>query len=221
MVDKLLTIIAPHHCYGCGFVGASLCQSCINDIVNEPFVRCIVCTSPVYKNGICTQCKPPYAQAWVASDYEGTMETAIKGYKLASTRELHREFAQILHQTLPYLPPETIIVPVPTVSAHVRQRGFDHVWNIAKLLARSKQLPVCRLLVRQTRAKQRGSGRQARIQQARHAFRVQKEIDKNAIYLIVDDVVTTGATIHYAATALRQAGAQTVWVAALARKTLD
>ena len=68
---------------------------------------------------------------------------------------------------------------------------------------------------------QRGATAAQRRQQARKAFRVEGVIDPDSIYLLVDDVVTTGATIREASKQLREAGAKEVWVAVLARETLD
>jgi len=57
--------------------------------------------------------------------------------------------------------------------------------------------------------------------QALSAFGIHGSVDPRATYLIIDDIVTTGATIEYAALLLKEAGAKTIWVAAIARQPLD
>ncbi|MNH40046.1 DNA utilization protein GntX [compost metagenome] len=67
------------------------------------------------------------------------------------------------------------------------------------------------------RTKQRDANRAVRAAQAKRAFKARSSTDSHC-YLLIDDVVTTGATIKYAAKALRDAGAKDVWVAAIARQ---
>jgi len=68
---------------------------------------------------------------------------------------------------------------------------------------------------------QRHASAVERDRQAKAAFAVKGAITKHVPYVLVDDVVTTGATIKYAAQALLDAGASQVWVAVVARQTLD
>jgi competence protein ComFC len=77
------------------------------------------------------------------------------------------------------------------------------------------------LLYRVSNTKQRDATRKKRMAQAKVAFAFKGVINEDTNYLLVDDVVTTGATIYYAAETLRMAGARHIWVAAIARQTLD
>lgn len=125
----------------------------------------------------------------------------------------------MLLETLPDLPPDTVVVPIPTITAHVRQRGYDHTLLMARYIAKRRQLQVEPLLRRVDSSVQHRANRQQRLLQARGAFEATKSsLDASRPYLIIDDVVTTGATVHYAAQALRKAGARHVWVAAVARQ---
>lgn len=217
MIDRLLSFTAPHHCYGCDKIGTSICDHCKNDIVTGANTTCIGCGLLVVKNGLCSRCNGLYDRGWVVASYEGIIERAIKGYKFNSERSLSNEFSELLYATLPTLPKTVLIIPVPTVPAHVRERGFDHTERIAKRLARRTGVRYATLLYRRMTTKQRGASRKVRIEQAKQAFGVKGYVDPCAIYLLLDDVVTTGSTIKYAAKALRDAGATTIWVAALAR----
>ena len=76
-------------------------------------------------------------------------------------------------------------------------------------------------LQRCTSTVQRGASRSERINQARLAFRGAENTNGDVPYLLVDDIVTTGATLYFAAKTLKSAGANTVWVATIARQPLD
>lgn len=131
------------------------------------------------------------------------------------------DLADLLHIAVPYLPAETVIVPVPTVSSHIRQRGYDHTHLIAHRFAKQRGHRVRPLIERQTGTKQRGANRRQRMKQAKEAFAARRPLDPTVPYLLIDDVVTTGATLHYAAQTLQDAGAAIIWVAVVARQPLD
>ncbi|HEY8992840.1 MAG TPA: hypothetical protein VIM37_03260 [Candidatus Microsaccharimonas sp.] len=115
----------------------------------------------------------------------------------------------------------SIFVPIPTTPAHIRERGYDHMLLIAEGLGRLRSLPVEQLLKRDNVLIQHKAGRKQRLIQASTAFRVEGVIDPEAVYILLDDVVTTGATIIEASLLLRQAGATTIWVATTSRQPLD
>lgn len=122
---------------------------------------------------------------------------------------------------LPELPAETVVVPIPTVRAHIRQRGYDHALLLARYIAQERNLACAQPLERRTATTQRGVDRKARRIQAEAAFRVSTGLQPDVPYLLIDDVVTTGATLRYGAKALKSAGATTVWAAAVARQPLN
>ena len=153
--------------------------------------------------------------------YRGPVGEAIKGMKIVSMRETAKVLGMMLAETLPDLPTGTVLVPIPTLRSHIRQRGFDHTKMIAKTVSKHLRLPIEYPLQRVGRSMQRGSSAAQRRRQAKEAFIVEKQLDPEQIYLLVDDVVTTGATIREASAQLRQAGAKEIWVAVLARETLD
>ena len=127
----------------------------------------------------------------------------------------------LLLDVLPELPAETVIVPVPTTPGRIRERGYDHMMLVTRYVARARGLKCQRLVRRKTNTKQRQATAKKRDLQAKNAFFVRDKVDVNTPYLIIDDVMTTGATIKYASAALRDAGAKHVWVAIIARQTLD
>jgi predicted amidophosphoribosyltransferase len=119
------------------------------------------------------------------------------------------------------LPEQTVVVPIPTVPSHIRERGYDHALLLAKIFAKSRGLKMRRLLYRKTSTRQREASRETRMIQAQQAFELRGRLELDRPHLIIDDVITTGATVEFAAKILKDAGVHEVWVAAVARQPLD
>lgn len=221
MIDRLLSKVAPHLCCGCGKIGSLLCDNCKYDINNDVFTQCLACRGPADETGVCHHCNVPYERAWCVGERSGVLQRLVGDFKFQNTYGAYTHLAQLLEERISELPPNTIIVPVPTVSSHMRERGYDHTYLIAKWIAMRRGLKIKPLLVRLTNTKQRDASRKDRIAQAKVAFGIRGKVDSEMYYLVIDDVVTTGATMYYAADILRQAGAEHIWVAAIARQTLD
>jgi ComF family protein len=111
-----------------------------------------------------------------------------------------------------------VIVPAPTTSRRARQRGYDQAQLIAQSLAKQLDCPALPLLERQTQHHQVGQSGVQRRTQMKHAFRVTKpRVVQKTHILLIDDVLTTGATLEAAAAALCQAGAASVQAAVFAQ----
>ncbi|MGI8808069.1 MAG: ComF family protein [Acidimicrobiales bacterium] len=112
-------------------------------------------------------------------------------------------------------PPEVELVTwAPTTPARLRSRGFDQARLLARAVARELQIPCLPLLVRRPGPAQ--TGRDAAARHSGPAFTARRSLDGRRV-LLVDDVVTTGATVASGARALRDAGAEAVHVVAAAR----
>jgi len=220
ILDTLLSLVAPHLCSGCGQIGTSFCDNCKYDITQEPFSGCILCDK-LSASGVCKEHKVAFNQAWIVGARSGALQRLIGGFKFRNMKASSFDLADLLHQRLPQLPLTTIIVPIPTTPIHIRERGYDHMYLIATQLGVLRHSPVQKLLVRQHALVQHHARREDRLVQASKAFKVDGVVDSNATYLLIDDVVTTGATIQNAAQLLKNAGATTVWVAATSRQPLD
>jgi competence protein ComFC len=218
MLELLLSYVAPHPCISCGNLGALLCDNCKYNIVCDSFAGCLNCGRLAGVNGVCKSCKVPYSRAWCVGERVDELHELIDRYKFERARSADKELATLLAEIIPVLPSNTVIIPVPTIRQHMRVRGYDHTYRIAQHLAKMKGVHARCLLQRRHQEMQRGASRQQRIKQARRAFEVREVISPNVPYLIIDDVVTTGSTLKYAAKCLAGAGAQTVWVAAVARQ---
>lgn len=220
ILDSLLSVVAPHLCSGCGRIGGSFCDNCKYDIIIESFSGCILCEKPVIM-GVCDDHKAPFNQAWVVGARSGALQRLIGGFKFRNIKASSYDLADLLDRRLPRLPPNTVLVPIPTTPTHIRERGYDHMLLIAQQLGKVRHVPVQQLLKRQNFLIQHRANRKQRFIQASTAFRVEGHVDPTAIYILLDDVVTTGATIIQAAHLLKTAGAAEVWVAVTSRQPLD
>lgn len=217
MIDVLLAIVAPHLCSGCAKVGTLLCEHCKYDIKQAPFLGCLLC-GMASRDGICSSHGVSYDKAWIVGKRQGTLQRLIGGFKFKNMKAAARRLAELLDERLPLLPADTMVVPIPTAPAHIRERGYDHMLLVARYFALLRNLPLSQVIGRNTMATQHHSNRRTRISQAQSAFRTVGGVSSAVTYLLLDDVVTTGSTIGEASRVLKEAGASSVWVGAIARQ---
>lgn len=106
------------------------------------------------------------------------------------------------------LPDNVVLVPVPTATGRVRQRGYDQALLLTKELSRHTGLPYRKLLTRRGQAHQVGADRTTRKQQLAGAYAAKSA--KGLRVVLIDDVMTTGATLEAAASVLQKAGASQI-----------
>ena len=80
------------------------------------------------------------------------------------------------------------IVPLPTISKHIRERGFDHMRCLAKNVATISGAHMSELLIRNNNTVQVGASAEKRAEQAKTAYILKDNIDRDADYLLIDDV---------------------------------
>ena len=126
--------------------------------------------------------------------------------------------AAAIIQTLPDLPPDTIVSFVPTANSRVRLRGYDQAKLIAENIAKQKCWQQQTLLMRTGNARQVGASRADRFKQIESSLAAIKlNKIKKAHILLIDDVTTTGATLEAAAAVLKSAGAYNINAAVFAQ----
>jgi ComF family protein len=221
IVDKMLEFVAPHLCCGCNKTGSLLCEHCKYDIIKNSFTTCILCEGQ-HMGEVCSKTTLPYKKAWCVGPREDVLQRLIGSYKFQNMKAAARDLALLLDARLPTLPADTLLVPIPTAASHIRKRGYDHLLLIAQYLAGLRRLRVAsQLLGRKETASQHGANRKDRIAQAATAFRLIGNVQPHIPYLVIDDVLTTGATIKSAGQLLADAGAQQLSLAIIARQPLD
>jgi ComF family protein len=159
----------------------------------------------------------PYAVI-VTTNYEGIYEQLIKSLKFEVKRQSAQPIARLMVELLPAIA-DVVLCPLPTAPARIRSRGFDHTKLIAKYLAEYSNLEQKIYLGRKSNVRQLGSTRSKRLEQMENEFFVKSgaELTGKSI-LLVDDVVTTGASLSAAAKVLKKAGAKRVTAIVFAQK---
>ncbi len=206
-----LSLIAPHSCRGCGRLGEVLCDCCKNNILKQR-------QAPKLKNLL-----KNFPPVFVVDERSGLLNTLIHDLKYNSVRALAPKLAELLDNSLPTLPPDSIIVPLPTATQHIRARGLDHTLLIAKHLAKIHHFKVKKLLLREKNTVQVGADRKTRLAQAKTAYSISQKIkiNPNTTYILLDDVWTTGASMKAAVKKLQQAGVSKIIIALLATSSLN
>ena len=221
LLDCLLALIAPHDCLVCGAEGSLLCLWCTPDAFPALPSRCYRCKRLTSDFALCDRCKrqTPLRHVWVCTDYDHTAKALLLHYKFGRAQAAATNVAAALDETLPYLPPKTLLVPVPTATSRVRQRGYDQAVLLARQLAQRRHLNCVRAVTHLSQSRQVGANRNQRLAQLKDVFVVTKPgLIKGMEVLVVDDVVTTGATLEAMARVLKQAGAKSVQAVAFAQK---
>lgn len=221
LLEKVFGILAPHECLNCGREGALLCAWCRADVITLLPSRCYRCHKLTEDRQVCDKCRrgTVLKHVWVAADYDGVIKELIHHFKFERAKGTAVVLADILDEATPYFSPETIVSYVPTATSRVRQRGYDQAAELAKAFASKRELKVMPLLYRQGQARQVGADRKERLKQLAHAFRPRNEkLITGASIILIDDIVTTGATLEAASKILKKAGAKTVNALVVAQK---
>lgn len=219
LLDSLIGLIAPHYCVGCNRPGAVLCSVCVRTLPAAER-RCYRCLRPNLTFATCLPCgsDAPLSAVYAATRYTGAGKDALWRLKFERSEAAARIIARRMYTTLPKLPNNILIVPLPTARARVRQRGYDQAVLIAREYARLTGRSYTSLLVRHGSQEQIGAGREQRRAQLDGAFSIRPGVDvRGKTVLLIDDVVTTGATFDAAARVVLGNGARTVHALAFAQ----
>lgn len=213
LLESLIAVVAPHNCLNCGHEGLLLCLEC-RQLVEPVPPRCYRCRRASADWRTCTTCRKnsPLYSVRVTTEYGGVAEQLVHALKFDGVRAAAKAMADSMATLLPETSQTPLrIVHIPTATSRVRQRGYDQSYLLAKQIAQLSRLPNASLLARSGQTRQVGTKREQRLTQLQHAFRVRQGIlVQNAHIVLVDDVLTTGATLEAAARILRTAGARRV-----------
>lgn len=234
--DTLFELAWPTRCVACDAPGELMCASCRQTL---PWISqrwaCPNCGAP-YGWLSCTECSAPQGEAWKtraqisALPLAGIARSLTVIHKDAGERRLAGVLAALIATALdeasswPALDTRArfmvneidAVCFVPATKAAYRRRGFDHMEYIARSLADMCALPLADMLARPTAQDQRRLGRQARQTNAQGSFQVVQDVSGLSL-LLVDDVVTTGASMCACSEVLLERGTRCVTACSLAR----
>ena len=230
----MLDLLYPRNCVRCGASSPEalphLCWDCLSDTpkIEAPF--CVCCGDPVagdiqhdYTCFACSRETPAFEFARSAVRYEGAIGEALRDLKYNQAVWMARDLSALLFACVQAEYPEVdfdCVSAVPLHAARRRERGFNQSALLAAALARRMGLPYKERVARRIRPTSTQTGLTApqRAVNVCGAFRSGLFASlKDKRILLVDDVMTTGATVNACARALKKGGAATVHVVTVAR----
>ena len=234
-LSQLAHFVLPNLCALCGNSSrTTLCVCCDAAYWNEARLRCTICAMPLahrrrtsgptmrstrgstrYRCAACIDSPAAFDATLALADYRAPLDLLARGLKFRARLALAEEFARRLalaaHDNLdPHGIPD-IVVPVPLSRERLIERGYNQAWQIARPLARRLGTQADAMLVRRIlhTAPQSKLDREARRRNVGRAFALARPLAGQHVG-VVDDVMTSGATLDALAHTLKAAGARRV-----------
>jgi ComF family protein len=233
LLNTLLELFYPSNCVGCGQPqesGILLCEPCKATAprIQTPFCRC--CSRPfdgaIDGEFCCPNCEDrALAFDCVVSIYQakGVLRDLIHRFKYGGHFHLRRVLTEFLLEAMQDSrlkeTPIDCLVPVPLHPTRLRERGFNQADALAESLSKRARVPVWQCVERRLYTDtQTRFDRTERMRNLRNAFVLRKNCNVRGKHLVLlDDVLTTGSTLHECALVLRAAGAESVRAVTVAR----
>jgi len=230
----LLDFIFPKRCVNCKRVGSYICSDCFSRLSFDTFDICPQCSKPAISGVTHPRCKKRYSldgafSAIVLNNVARKLIYQLKyrpyltdlrqiaGELMFESLSQNEEFQRIYSLNKEKL----LVVPIPLFASREKKRGYNQSEILAKEFSERFGLKFANLLIRKKDTKtQVKLDREKRRENVRNAFELRiknYELRTKSVFLI-DDVLTTGATLSEAGKALKRAGALKVWGIALAKE---
>jgi ComF family protein len=233
MLGALVSLFYPPVCTICAASvgsGEYLCAECHGKVTRIVAPFCSTCSEPFFgaitETFSCANCahrKLYFESAVAAYRSRGIVRRVVHDFKYGDQFHLRHLVADWLNAALDdeRLRGRTfdLIVPVPLHAARKRERGFNQAEALANMVSRQRGIPT-RAVLERTRhtTTQTAFDRAERMENLRNAFRLRKKMNVRQLrVLLIDDVLTTGATLSECARVLKKAGASVVYAATAAR----
>jgi ComF family protein len=220
MPVKLLDFLLPASCHLCGMdCQLSPCPACQAQVMSDDIKRCPHCGLRSNRDGeTCAAClmhPRAFDHSVVACDYAPPLDQLVARLKYRGELDIAPVFARaIASQTHKQDLPD-LLCPVPLAAQRLAERGYNQALEVARVLARLLKLPLAPALL--LRWRETGSQAQLTAEERQHnvrgAFAIAPDDGKalNGLHIgVVDDVMTTGATLHELAALLKRHGAAKV-----------
>lgn len=223
----LIDILFPKICLGCGYLGCYICPHCQKKLIYLEQDFCLYCKRKSLYGLTHPGCTRPKGIDGMMAifQYNDFLKKIIKEIKYRLVTEVWREFSlniypeQLLKLGLYKRQSHKLYLqPVPLHKARLRIRGFNQAKLITDFFQKYIPYPQSEILIRKKETPSQAMSKNGsdRYQNVRGAFSVDRTTDNKKL-ILVDDVVTSGATVKEAAKTLKKAGVKTVFVLALAR----
>jgi len=232
--EAVLDLFFPRHCAGCG--GAvdrargMICWDCFRRIELRLAGLCQCCglqvagrVSHAFTCSACRSDPPAFDQARAAGHFGGVLRELLHQFKYGQATWLDTDLTDLLHGCVTAhfaADAVDVVLPVPLHRQKQRDRGYNQAALLAAALATRLDRPYAGDVLVRTRATptQTRLHVEQRRRNVRQAFAVRgSEWVRGRTVLLIDDVMTTGATLNEAAATLKRAGAWRVWAATVAR----
>jgi ComF family protein len=214
---RLLDLILPPACAGCGRFGHQQCGDCLAGF--QPALRPgdqFLAPDPGTMVGDTLQL------AVAAFSHDGALRRALQRLKYGGSGRVVVPLARAAAPSLVALTRvcgPLPLIPVPVHPSRQRQRGYNQAALLARALGSEAGLPVLDILERRrATVRQHGLGKAARLHNLRGAFGLRASARPPPALILVDDILTTSATLESCAQVLRAAGAASVYGFAIARE---
>ncbi len=229
MFRQLLSRVSqslPSQCAVChAWPSQPVCETCVAQFA-QPVQRCQRCALPLPTGmrlcGACTTDPPPLDQALAAVPYAYPWSSLVVDFKFRQHTGWAASLATLM-RSAPWVEPALesadVLLPMPLSRERLRQRGFNQALVLARALEPAKVLPQVLLRIQDT-PPQSSLPRKERLRSVQHAFAVdplQATHLKGRRVVLLDDVMTSGASLHAAAGVVRQAGATHITAMVFAR----
>ncbi len=217
---SLIDNFIPATCVACQRFSSLLCDNCIQTVKwTEPPI-CERCGSADIYLSYCQQCQTPISPFQAATYFTDPIRPAIHAIKYTETPALGKPLGDLLAQAWQtWRTKAEVVIAVPLHPDRQRERGYNQAELIAQRFAEKTNIPFSRELLFRVRhtPPQVGLDGKKRRHNVRGAFQAVESLVREKHILLIDDVLTTGATVKESAETLYRAGAQSVTAFCVAR----